>query len=199
MNENTNTNLVKVIIKRPGEVASVESIVNDYETLKEIVGGFIEQCYTDVIKLNVAMIINEEGKLLNLQKNFNIKDYSDYVVGNAIFIRYENGEVIDLTDEDITDIINWINTQNAIRVNAFTKWLDLFLEEKEFDTSKFITLSNGVDYTISIQYANVIDYLKECDDEVQKAIKTALVKIDFFNGSISEFLKSIAKEIYFNN
>jgi hypothetical protein len=119
--------VVKVMIKRPGEKAKVEEITNDNDTLSNIVGGCIEQCFTDVIKLNIAIIINFEGKLIGLPKNFNIKDYGDHIAGNAIFVKRDTNSIIDLTDEDIEDIKAWIEEQSKVKVNSFTKWLDTFL------------------------------------------------------------------------
>lgn len=59
------------------------------EELQEFVGGYIE-----ILSLggNLIMVVNEEGKLLDLASNktatkeywFYTKNYSDYIVGNVL-------------------------------------------------------------------------------------------------------------------
>ena len=57
---------MKVIIKYPGEAATVENIDNTLEALQSIVGGYIQVVS---VATNCVMICNEEGRLLGLPRN----------------------------------------------------------------------------------------------------------------------------------
>lgn len=82
---------VKCIIKRPDEeFGHVTNISVTLENLQKTVGGYIEVVpLTSDCKL--LMIVNEEGKLKGLEKNFFCG--IDTIVGTVIIIgRGENGE-----------------------------------------------------------------------------------------------------------
>lgn len=69
-------NQILAIIKKPGERATVEPLFdNTLEASQKAVGGFIE-----VVRLcqDVAIICNEEGRLMDLTHNVNVCGY-DFV------------------------------------------------------------------------------------------------------------------------
>ena len=81
---------MKVIIKAPEEkIGHIADIKNELKTLQKIVGGYIE-----VIPLDetTVCICNEEGKLLNLEPNFNFR--YDIICGTVIIcsVKYEEFE-----------------------------------------------------------------------------------------------------------
>jgi hypothetical protein len=92
-----------VVILEPEKPARVETIENTLANLQKIVGGYIE-C---VREEGFDIIINEEGKLLQLQPNFLIYG-GDYIAGTAIFagVDYNEGEFKSLTDEQIEFILS---------------------------------------------------------------------------------------------
>lgn len=96
---------MKAIYKEPGKEAEVRNIDNTLEALQSLVGGYIEH-YTFIT--GVGMIMNEEGKLMNMEPNFRYG--YDMVVGPAIFVG-EGGE-------DFTDITD----DKALRVMEFLRW-----------------------------------------------------------------------------
>lgn len=57
---------INVLMKLPGKYPRRVLLKNDLKTLQDIVGGYIE-----VVKIayNIAIVCNEEGRLMNLQKN----------------------------------------------------------------------------------------------------------------------------------
>ena len=82
---------IKCIIKRPDEkIGHMTYISNTLENLQKTVGGYIE-----VIRIGggCLLIVNEEGKLDGLERNFQIghEPVLDIIVGNCI-ICGENGD-----------------------------------------------------------------------------------------------------------
>jgi hypothetical protein len=96
-------------ISTVGDIEVID-IENKLEVIQDLVGGYIE--YVDLSQDGVDMIINEEGKIYNLDYNLQAtllfrathlyKD--DYICGDVVIVRTENGENIDLEDADITTI-----------------------------------------------------------------------------------------------
>jgi hypothetical protein len=88
---------ISVIIVEPKKPARVETIENTLENLQKIVGGYIECIKAE----GYDIIINEEGKLIDLEPNFGIYDGMDYVAGTAIFVgvNYDEGEFMTLPEK----------------------------------------------------------------------------------------------------
>lgn len=101
-----------LLITTKGDYIEKE-IDNKLETLQELVGGYIEYVEIDY---GVDMIINEEGKVMDLEYNLGATLLyrathfgSDYICGNVIIVRTnEQGENDNLQDDDIEGIKNII-------------------------------------------------------------------------------------------
>lgn len=78
---------MKAIIKEVGKSPRVEEIENDLETIKSLVGGYIEVVGMEE---NILLICNEEGKLNGLPSNFSIGH--DTIVGTAVFVAFDGKE-----------------------------------------------------------------------------------------------------------
>ena len=63
---------MRVIVVEPKKKPMVQDIGSDLESMQEIVGGLIEAVYP--FDEPVALIANEEGKLLNLPLNRALRD-----------------------------------------------------------------------------------------------------------------------------
>lgn len=102
--------VIKVVIVEPYKPARVELLPNALETFQKIVGGYIE-C---IREKGYDIIINEEGKLDELEPNFRIYGGQDYVAGTAIFsgVDYDSGEFKSLTDEQIKSILKIFEGRN---------------------------------------------------------------------------------------
>ena len=76
----------------------------------------------------------------------------------------------------------------------FTEWLDTFIQEKELDTETPITVQgpSGPNYMTA---QNVLDAIKQAPSHEQDAIKIMLIRIDFANASVLNYLKHLAKAI----
>jgi hypothetical protein len=94
---------IKVVIVEPSKPARVEMIENTLSNLQSIVGGHIECIRED----GFDIIINEEGKFIDLEPNFGIYEGQDYVAGTAIFagVDYEEGEFKSLSDRQFKGIL----------------------------------------------------------------------------------------------
>jgi len=130
---------------------------------------------------------------MNYKKNYNT--YGEVFVGNAIFVREDDNGIIDITEEDIKDINKWLERENKAVENAFTKWLDTFLEEKGTDLDTFINITSENKITM-VQYINIVEFMKNTDTRTQAIIKNALVQIDFNNSSVERYLKWLGEKIY---
>lgn len=77
---------IRVIVKRPGEDPAELTIPDRLEKYQELVRGYIEPVR---LSGDLLMLVNENGKLLNLQPNFRLG--YDVIVGPAVFVGV-NGE-----------------------------------------------------------------------------------------------------------
>ena len=101
---------IKVVIVEPSKPARVEMIENTLSNLQSIVGGHIECIRED----GFDIIINEEGKFIDLEPNFGIYEGQDYVAGTAIFagVDYEEGEFKSLSDQQFKGILFALGERN---------------------------------------------------------------------------------------
>jgi hypothetical protein len=95
---------IMVVIVEPQKPARIERIKNDLSNLQKLVGGYIECIRQD----GFDIIINEEGKLIELEPNFAMYQGQEVVVGTAIFagVDYTEGEFKSLTEGQIKRILN---------------------------------------------------------------------------------------------
>ena len=84
--------MVRVIVCRPGEKATIEEIGDDLESMQAVVGGYIEEVMP--WKDDVALVCNEEGKIQGFLPNRLLKSDDgriiDIIFGTffAYFISY---------------------------------------------------------------------------------------------------------------
>lgn len=98
-----------LVITTKGEYEE-RKIDNNLKTLQDIVGGYIE--YVDISQDGLQMIVNEEGKIMDLEYNlgatllYNTTHlYNDMILGNAIIVNTDDeGENKSITKEDIDTV-----------------------------------------------------------------------------------------------
>ena len=101
---------------------SVREIKNSLATLQGIVGGNIEiPCISEELyKRGIDVIINEEGKLINLKTSMFIVDKEtneilDAIKGNVIFTSHDdNGNTTSLNEEQIEFLSNLLENSIVI-------------------------------------------------------------------------------------
>lgn len=89
---------MRVLIKRPDErYGHITNISNRLENLQKTVGGYIETLKVmDFAGKPIIMVMNEEGKLRNLEHNFYFEN--DEIVGTIFLCSAEGDELTDLPD-----------------------------------------------------------------------------------------------------
>lgn len=82
---------MRVVIKKPGKPAEALNVPDTLDEWQKLVGGYIE-----VVTLtpHLLMIVNEEGKLLDLPDNFTW--HGDPIKGNAVFVGVKDDEFFDI-------------------------------------------------------------------------------------------------------
>lgn len=91
---------MKVIVIKPGEEATVKEIDSELESMQAVVGGMIEAIYPFADK--VALVCNEEGKLVGLEPNFALvrnKRVMDVIVGTCFICGLGEEDFCSLSDE----------------------------------------------------------------------------------------------------
>ena len=90
---------IKVIVKRPDERAGhVTYMSNTLRAFQKAVGGNIE---TVSICKGVTMVVNEEGKILDLDANFAFGSFGfwrDLIQGTAVIVGVNGDEFTDLPE-----------------------------------------------------------------------------------------------------
>ena len=93
---------LRVVIKEVGKNAKIELIENTLEAFQEVVDGYIEIL---PLNSNLVIVLNEEGKLLDLETNITISNglAKDNLVGNILFVNTNNnlGTFESITDENL--------------------------------------------------------------------------------------------------
>lgn len=100
-------NKIKVLVLENDELKEKE-IDNDLKSIQNEVGGYIEMPYLSkrLADKGINLIINEEGKILDLEKQLYVIDNKgnilDIIYGNCLFTsRNEDGDTVGLSQEQI--------------------------------------------------------------------------------------------------
>ena len=76
----------------------------------------------------------------------------------------------------------------------FTKWIDTLIEEKDIDTEATFEIETETDWHL-MPYGVVIEAIKSAPNREQAAIKNMMVRIDFANGDIKDYLRHLAQAL----
>ena len=94
---------ITVVLCEPGKRAQVVEIENTLEAMQRTVGGLIEAIYTD--HDYVCLIVNEDGKLLDLPMNRAIyvgDTIADIIMGSFFVAAFDDdGNFMSLNDDQI--------------------------------------------------------------------------------------------------
>lgn len=88
---------MKVLMCRVGEAAKVEELNHTLESMQEAVGGYIQATYP--FEDEVAIICNEEGKLMGLEANRGIPTTRDIIVGDFFICGLDEDGFTDIPEE----------------------------------------------------------------------------------------------------
>ena len=179
---------MKAIIKKVDEQIEIKEFDKiRYEDLKGVVNGWIEAVSLDK---GVTCWMNEEAKLIGLQRNFSIGGIS--IEGDVIFTSIdEEGDTVGLDDEQIEYIKSIFNK----KATEFEKWIDTFFDEKDLEL-KIWTYSEG-NLIANIDNKSVIAELRNVrNKDSQSQILDTLVMMDFLNRDVNDYLKFIADQMF---
>jgi len=119
---------IKALVINPGMSANEIEIGSSLKSLQEIVGGYIEVVYP--FDDSVAVICNEEGKIMGLEMNRPIHDEDgviyDMICGTMIVVGddEDSGEFVSLTDKQVeyyTKYYNNICYQDSETISKYLK------------------------------------------------------------------------------
>lgn len=98
---------VRCVLVKPHVDAVEIEIPNDYKFWQKLVGGLVQVVYP--FREEVAIICNDEGKLLNLENNRFLVDPNtlepyDVIAGDFLVFNapYDEENFIDMTDEQVS-------------------------------------------------------------------------------------------------
>lgn len=94
---------MKVVVKKPNENPFIKEIDGSLESMQSVVGGYIETLPLDR-DAKYIIVLNEEGKLIGLDPNFQY-GRSDVIVGTVFICKNGNGNLEGLTDEEAERIM----------------------------------------------------------------------------------------------
>lgn len=77
---------------------------------------------------------------------------------------------------------------------CFANWLDVFLSEKGIDLEWIITVE-GESGPNLIPVGCLVEAMKSAPDHEQRGIKAMMVRIDYRNGNVMDYLRHLAKAI----
>lgn len=93
-------NRMKVLLIKPYNKIEEVEIDNIIPDCQKLVDGYIEPVYVSIRSGDYVLLVNEEGKIMNLAPNiFNL-------VGNIVIVKQSNEDFIGLNDKDITMLKN---------------------------------------------------------------------------------------------
>ena len=81
----------------------------------------------------------------------------------------------------------------------FNKWIDTLLEEKGIDVEESLTVFKGGDKNAESRELTVgfiVEHIKVTGAETPAMVKNALVRIDFANGDVRDFLAHIGASLW---
>lgn len=76
--------------------------------------------------------------------------------------------------------------------SKFDTWIDTFLLEKEIDPGQGLNVTVGDEFHM-LQVQNVIDLMKLSSKEEKIIIMKELIKIDFYNKSVVDYLEHLVR------
>lgn len=101
------SNLIRVMVIKPGHVPEITEIENTLKGFQEVVGGYIETVPMENIDDDLRVVLNEEGKNIGLPMNRVWKPYGvggyavDIMVGTIFIVSTHLDGFASLTDEQI--------------------------------------------------------------------------------------------------
>ena len=97
---------IRVVVKKAGAPAEIKWIVNELDTYKDIVGGWIE---TFGLTDEILIVLNEEGKINGLEPNLLIPCHggaTEYIVGDVVFVSADGEDFGGISDKHLLELMS---------------------------------------------------------------------------------------------
>lgn len=93
--------VIQVVIVEPNKRPYKKIIDNDFKTMNDIVGGYTERVFISQFDgLKIALVVNEDGLLIQLPMNRKVVGFVNPLVGTFFISSYNlQGENVGLTDD----------------------------------------------------------------------------------------------------
>lgn len=141
-------NLIRVVVKKPLELAEIVMVENSLASFQKIVGGYIESVGS-IFPYPFCMYINEEGKLIELTPNI-VLPHGDYVAGTLVVLSTDGeGNNIGLTEAEAERITNILNPLG----NYFKEVAEAEKKEVKLDFSDSAAVRKFIEETESGMYS----------------------------------------------
>ena len=110
--------MIKILLRKAGHEAEIVTIAEGLDPMQKLVGGPIERIIVEKgPERDISMWFNEEGRMWELPtQTVKLLDpwHQMEVFGNCFLEATENGESVDLTDEEIARWMNlWANSSSS--------------------------------------------------------------------------------------
>lgn len=123
--------MVGLVVTTENEMSTVEYDSPHYDVIKKAVGGWYEHVHPADLERPYCMMVNEEGRLLNLPLNligsvlYGSFKHGQPIVGNVIFLKegYHGGEpdVVGMTADEAQRLGDKFSTMSGGFVHWATK------------------------------------------------------------------------------
>ena len=109
---------LRVLVVEPGKLPAIQEIDGSLESMQRLVGGYIQAVYP--FDDPVALICNEEGKLLGLPMNRTLRDERgvpyDIVCGTFFLAGIAEDDFASLTDRQIEKYTDYYRREVVLSV-----------------------------------------------------------------------------------
>lgn len=116
--------LIRAVYKKPGHEPEWMFLDNDLENYQDLLGGYIEVVPWDDRYL---MIVNEEGKLQGLPRNFTF--YGDNIAGPALWVAQTGADFTGILDDHFIDEVRFFTCGGNLEDDPDDVGVSLDLED----------------------------------------------------------------------
>jgi len=119
---------ISVVIKNPGEKAEIKNISLGLKELQTIVHGYIESVPFPG-KNNLDFVLNDEGKILDMEANIFVPEYEDIFVGPLIVLGVDEKKAswTNVPKEEMNNVLKFLeerSCERGVHVNLETMQLE---------------------------------------------------------------------------
>jgi hypothetical protein len=133
------------------------------------------------------IVIDDEGNYKEDQKAFYVDGIK--LSGKALYVgnRGDSFDTPEITIDELSEKVSFNG-------DAFRKWLETFLDEKDIDLEHNFNYKSDDNFAI-ISLAAIVERACMSDASSKEKIKNIIVEIDFRNGDVLHFFKFLGEQM----